>query len=352
MESNVNYTLVGLFVVLLTAVLIGIIVWMNADGGQYKRYRTYEVLMNESVSGLNRHARVKYRGVDVGQVSDISLLPEMPDKVRLLLELETITPLNQETSATLHTHGLTGLAYIELSGGDADSPPLEVAEGQVYPRLKTGQSFLVRLDTSLSNLLAQLQHISDKGDRLMGGMNRLADQANLLLSEQNRIAIAAILQHVEVISGTFAARHEDWDRSLRASADMLSNAAILSEDLRVALPELLEDGGAALAVLEETLFEYQIVAENADQLLDSSQPDLQRSLRAMAASSEILRATLAHTSRDVETFTAEALPQVREVLSNFQAILQPLRQLAENLQRQPNQLLFGKPMVAPGPGER
>ena len=73
MESKVNFTIVGLFTLTLVAALIAILLWLGTGGRYYKVYDTYYAYMNESVSGLNLNAPVKYRGVEVGNVRDISL---------------------------------------------------------------------------------------------------------------------------------------------------------------------------------------------------------------------------------------------------------------------------------------
>ena len=82
MESKVNYTAVGLFVVILSAALIGLGLWIGADISP-KDYRRYDAFFNESVSGLNANAPVKYRGVTVGRVSHIQLSPDNP-QLRLI----------------------------------------------------------------------------------------------------------------------------------------------------------------------------------------------------------------------------------------------------------------------------
>ncbi|MDP2786291.1 MAG: MCE family protein, partial [Sulfurimicrobium sp.] len=62
METKVNYTIVGLFVILLFAALVAGILWLSGGAQYRKTYDTYLAYMNESVSGLNLNAPVKYRG--------------------------------------------------------------------------------------------------------------------------------------------------------------------------------------------------------------------------------------------------------------------------------------------------
>ena len=64
----------------------------------------------------------------------IQLDPANPQRVRLLFAIERGTPIKQDTVAVLKTQGLTGIAYVELSGGAADSPPLVASGAGEYPR--------------------------------------------------------------------------------------------------------------------------------------------------------------------------------------------------------------------------
>jgi phospholipid/cholesterol/gamma-HCH transport system substrate-binding protein len=117
METKVNYAVVGAFVLLLGVALVGGVLWLASGGAFQKGYVLYTAVVQESVAGLNVNAPVKYRGVDVGVVRDIQLDPQNPEQVRLTLAMARGTPIKQDTVAVLKTQGLTGIAYMELSGG-------------------------------------------------------------------------------------------------------------------------------------------------------------------------------------------------------------------------------------------
>jgi ABC-type transport system involved in resistance to organic solvents, periplasmic component len=117
MEAKVNFTLVGLFVLVLAVGLIGGVLWFGSDKQFGKQYETYLVYEDESVSGLNLNAPVKYRGVDVGSVGKIELDADDSERVRLSLNIELGTPVKEDTVAVLRTQGLTGIAYVDLMGG-------------------------------------------------------------------------------------------------------------------------------------------------------------------------------------------------------------------------------------------
>ena len=100
--------------------LIAGVLWLASGGALQKKYDLYLAIEDESVAGLNLNAPVKFNGVDVGKVRDIQLDPANPERVRLMFAIERGTPIKEDTVAVLKTQGLTGIAYVELSGGARD----------------------------------------------------------------------------------------------------------------------------------------------------------------------------------------------------------------------------------------
>lgn len=190
MEYNANYTLVGLFVIILGTILLGVAIWLSA-GLESKTYDTYEVYMNEPVSGLNEQAPVKFNGVTVGLVKSIRLNRLNPQQVSLLLDIERDTPINTSTVATLLSQGITGVTYIGLSAKVAKAPPLKAKPGQHYPVIPSQASFLVQLDQTIRDVAASVKKVSN-------ALNRV-------LSPQNTEAFSQILHNTAVASKNFPA---------------------------------------------------------------------------------------------------------------------------------------------------
>ncbi len=113
MESKVNYTVVGIFVVLLTIAIIAAGFWL-ARGSQASVYHTYVTIMDESVSGLSEQAPVKFNGVSVGYVTSIALNYQNPQQVIVKMDIESGVPITTSTAATLLAQGITGITYVGL----------------------------------------------------------------------------------------------------------------------------------------------------------------------------------------------------------------------------------------------
>ena len=75
MYSKVNYTVVGVFVLLFGIGVVWFAFWLGKYGME-DEYYTYKLEMSDSVSGLSEDADVMLRGVDIGRVTKIQINPK------------------------------------------------------------------------------------------------------------------------------------------------------------------------------------------------------------------------------------------------------------------------------------
>ncbi|MFA6972100.1 MAG: MlaD family protein [Gallionella sp.] len=304
MEEKVNFTVVGIFVLLLGTAMIGGVLWLSSGKSYRTVYDTYQTYMKESVAGLNLNAPVRYRGVDVGRVQKITLAPGNVEQVQLTLGIEHDTPVKVDTVALLQTHGLTGLTFIELSAGSRDAPALKPLNDEKYPVIKAGPSLMTRLDTSVSALLTNL--------------NQSSENINALLDDDNRRAIKRTLADVEILSHTLAARQATIDSGLTNAARTLENTAHLTEEL----PQLA-----------------QRIQHSAD-AFDHMSSEVKRT----AISTRV-------TMDGTHQFTNETLPEIHQLVLELRDLTDSLRRISGEMEQNPGMLLHGKAAAKKGPGE-
>ncbi|MES2141721.1 MAG: MlaD family protein [Pseudomonadota bacterium] len=252
MESKINYTLVGAFVLILTVALIVFITWLSA-GFTTKNYNTYLVIMNESVAGITTNSTVKYNGVDVGSVKQISLCKSNPKQVRLLLQIEEHTPITAGTTATLNSQGLTGITYIALQGSDADHAPLKIEPGEKYPIIKSTPSLFIRLDTALRDLTINMNQITQDINGVLGGKNpeRFREILNNLNTTTNHLAaqsqqLDSILINTAKSTQLFPSLIDTLtQRTLPSTNEVLDNLTLMSDNL-LELSDSLKQNPAVL----------------------------------------------------------------------------------------------------------
>ena len=304
METKVNYAIVGAFVLLLGSVLIAGVLWLAAGGMAQKKYDPYLAVENESVAGLNLNAPVKYNGVDVGRVEEIRLDPENPVRVILQLAIERGTPIKTDTVAILKSQGLTGITYVELSGGTRDSPPLRITAGNKYPVIRTQPSLGARLENVLTSVLAKLDSTSNN--------------INAILSEENQTAFKNALADIAGVAHIIAQRRAAIDAGLTDTSRTLNNTAHASAQLDPAI-QRIERSAAAVEKMGNEV--------------------------ALAGK------TVNSIGADVKRFTAETIPELERLLGELSVLATSLRRLTEQTERNPSSLLFGRRSVPEGPGE-
>jgi len=292
MESKINYTIVGLFVVILTAAMLVFVYWLTKQSGQ-QDYDHYYVHLSESVAGLNTDAAVKYRGVDVGTVVRIRLNPDNPEEVQLLLSITRDTAVKTDTTASINFYGITGLAYIELQGLDKNAPLLRSTQDSI-PVISSRPSTFKRIDQSLSQL-------AEKSARTL-------DNFNLLLGDEN----------------------------LKNFEDLLIESKELAKDLRGQLSGIqkLVDNGVVM--------ESQ-VAEAAQQVSAASV-----SVKHIADS---LEKNTAGLSQEMSRGMRESFSSLNQLLSDLDILTGNLQATIQNIKTSPADLLFKQTQSRPGPGE-
>ncbi|MDB5857499.1 MAG: hypothetical protein JWQ76_1188, partial [Ramlibacter sp.] len=173
MENKAHALAAGIFVALLTVLVLGLAAWLTRDTGVRD---VYEISTRETVTGLQAQAPVRYRGVDVGKVSEVGFDPKQQGNVLLKLEIDREAPVTKDTYATLSYQGVTGLSFIQLSDDGKPAPRLKPDDAHP-PRIPLRPGILAKLEEKGEVILTQVADISTRVNKLLGDDNqkRIAD---------------------------------------------------------------------------------------------------------------------------------------------------------------------------------
>jgi phospholipid/cholesterol/gamma-HCH transport system substrate-binding protein len=293
MESKINYTLVGLFVVLLLAGLISFAYWLGKYGGQ-QEYNYYHVYMSESVAGLSNDSSVKYRGVNVGSVVHIGLNPKNSEQVELLLKIELNTPIKTDTTATLKSFGLTGLTYVELEGIGGPDTPLLTSSADQIPSIPARPSTFARIDESMGILTTKVALALDKFSQL--------------LSEQNLDNISSTLSEIKILAKDMREQKESFQ-------SLVDNGVIMEKRVTEAFKKI-EIASVSVTKMADSL------EKNSTTISRNMSQDLQQSM---------------------ESFN--------QLLSELDILARYLQRTTQSFEANPSDLLFKRSQPKPGPGE-
>jgi len=304
MENRSHALLAGLFTLSL-AVAAALALWWFS--GARDATHTYLLETRGSVTGLNREAQVRYRGIRAGKVRDIRPDPNDPAVLLVEIGLARQYVLTDRTVARLNQQGITGLAYVMLEEGEAGSgTPLPV-DGNARLAIRPGL-----FDTLGDRAVG----IAEQVDELAGRLNRLFDERNM----QN---LARMLDN------------------LAAASAGLQEVPQIAAALRVALSEAnLARLTQILAHLEKTAGETMPLAVEARALV-ATLDALARRVDAVLASAGAVGERLDH----------DTLPRVEALMADAHATARRLDRLLDMLNDAPQAVLFGPAPVPPGPGE-
>ena len=299
METKANYVLIGAFTLATAAFLLLFGLWA-AKYSSDRDWQEYRVVFTEPVTGLTEGSSVQYNGIAIGTVETLNLDPKDPRRVIALLKLKADTPVKVDTRAKLSITGLTGVPFIQLTGGSPGAQMLARGDRDEIPVIQAESS--------------ALQNIADTANRLVSRMDEV-------LSEENVKRIADTLQNIESMTGAIAGQRED----LRA---LIVNARQSSEQLARTLAttnkavedidrELVDKLPGLIAKLDGTLGKLDSAAGGADAILNEN------------------RAA-------IHSFATDGLSQLGPTLGELRSLVRDLRRISDRLQGSPARYILGR----------
>lgn len=306
METRANHVLIGIFTLTVLALLIAFSLWA-AKFASESSWNQYDVVFSEAVTGLGIGGAVQFNGISVGEVRKLQIDPKDPNKVLVRIRIKADTPIKVDTEAKLAFVGLTGITQIQLKSYNAGSAPLVPTEANPFPRIIAKESALSKLFNSTDDITTTATNV----------MLRL----NEAFSDQNIRNLGNTLDNLEKISGSIAAERQDIALIIRDARSVVAKldstlkstdsiARKLDEGVADRLPELITK-------LDKTLAQYEVLAQNANRLVDDNQDA-------------------------INNFSQQGLAQVGPAIAELRTLLKQLRHIAAELEQRPNALVTGK----------
>ena len=204
METKANFVLIGAVTVLGVLGLLGLLIWF-AKVEIDRQYAWYETLF-ESVSGLGMAADVRYNGLSVGKVIGLGLDVDDPSKVRVRIEVAADTPIKTDTVAQLNSQGVTGVAFVALTGGSPNAALLrDPNDPAAIPLIRSERSVVQALTEDAPDLVAEAV--------------AAIKEIRTFLGSENQTAVSNLLQNLESASGQLETALSDFSDISRTVAD-------------------------------------------------------------------------------------------------------------------------------------
>ena len=280
METKANYVAVGAFVLACVIGLVVTILWLA--GIQYSQeYAYYQAYFKGPVTGLGKGTITRYNGIEVGRITDLQFDPSDPQRVIVTMQVQPSLNIREDSVASIDSQGLTGGAFVEITGGTAKSPLLVAKEGQRYPVIRTKQSTFAQLQQSAPEVVAKL--------------NVAASRLNDLLNDNNRRAIAHILANLDETTQVIARRSADIDATIAHANETMAKLDDAANGIKPTLQQV-----------DLTVRKYGKVADDADAFING-----------------------------------DGLAQLSDLIGESRRLVTNLSEFSDQLNRTPTKLLFG-----------
>jgi len=299
-DRDARYAAVALFGLLAIVAAVAFVLWYSG-ASERRQYVRYEIYFDGSVSGLDRGSPVRYLGVDVGRVRNLSVDLLNPGRVKVLVEVDSRAPVSGATQARLGLLGLTGLLYIDLQKDPAGNPQRPLAKGKEYDVIPSRPGEIEAFLAKLPDLLA----------RAAG----LAERLEILLADDNLEAVSETLENMRVAS-------RDLPVVTREAASLAADLRRTSNEVSELAASLRGVADDAAPKLEETLVASRAAMEKLGHAADS--------LDRIVSGNE---ATLAQ-------FAGSGVGDLQQLIIDLQGTSDEVRALARSLRENPSALLI------------
>lgn len=340
MEQEHRYFRLGLFVILTVALLLAVL-FILGGRSLFQPTLTIETYFNESVAGLDIGSPVKYRGIPLGAVSDITSssvayeddLPVGQRRAYIVVRMKISTTrvqikqLKNEISdyvkrglrAQTQIAGITGQLYVSLDYAGPQIPPeLQFDWKPDYPYIPSAPSLTGEIIRNAQKFLASLN--AANVETLGKNLNTLAETLN---RKADKLDVADLSKEALALFIDARATVERIDR-------VIANAPIDDTVQRLAsasaqLDNLLADPG-----LKQTV-------DNASALTGR--------LRALAASASLDRIVknLDQTIQRIDALIGDNQYDVRVIVQELRSTAENLRTLSETAKQYPAGIFIGGP---------
>jgi len=237
---------------------IGIIISLTAIlvGNQLlKREDCYHTRFTDiSVAGLTEGSSVKFQGMNIGHVAEISIDPDNTSVVEIGVCLKPGVPIKEGTKAQLGNIGITGLKFLELKGGGTGK---NIPVGGEIPSEKsdwdeiTGKATVIaeKLESILNNLNVAIEGVKKEDiEKIFENVGNISTSVDDILKD-NRNNIKSIVAQA--------------DKLLKNVNSNMNNVSAITKNIK----NLTSPEGSltkTLNLMEETMQEVRTDYKEAD----------------------------------------------------------------------------------------
>lgn len=307
MDTKINFFKIGLFIVVFTALLLGVIFWLGKYGFEDKKFDKYSIYFKESISGLNIGSTVKYRGFQVGSVEEIKINPNNSEEIELNIIIQKGTPIKNDIYAVLGNLGITGLKYIELKGGSHNSELLKANESGIMV-IPSKTSMLASLEDSTADITSELVLV-------LGQIKKVLSDDNVKNFSQTMVNTKNSMMNIEEVSSYLKENQKLFDELFKNMSNFAKKGS-----------ESFETMSSSASTVKSSAAKFQLLSQKLLENLEDG-------------------------SFDIKELSQESFDKLNVVLDGLENTIEKSQKLIDNLNQSPSDIIFKHKDIKYGPGE-
>lgn len=301
-KNKGNAFFIGLFVILGSLILIGVIIWLGAT--QFLQEQTYYVTyFDTSVEGLSKGTSVKYQGVPCGRITQINVAPD-GRLIEVVMQIDSRIVINDSMRIKSELSGLAGGRFLQIF-----FPKPEIANitpeinfevpyrliksspsGFEEITLATQQVINNLLELDVYNISKGLVKFLDNSNKLISNKELYEIIRNLNESSKLLVSIAEKVDNSNVFSNTSTTSVLllETAQNLQNMVDSLNNQIImmdlpgLSQNITSKYDSLIFKTGSSISNIALRSESAIITAQETLEQLKLTNRNLQKTLRALS----------------------------------------------------------------------
>ena len=229
-----------------------------------------------SVNGVNEGSDVKYQGVRIGKVTKMNVNPEDLSSILVVIDLKKGFPVKKDMTARLQYAGITGMRFVEISGGKTESDVLE-----------PGGEILMG------------KGLGEKAEDIVVNVDSVVAAINELVKKENRDTISALLSNIENGTGVLSRVLGKREKHL---LNFFANIEQSTEELKKISQELNTFTQNLTSVTEKIQFEK--IVEDGSRMVNN-------------ISNRFSTEELGEVIRNFNTFVTTSTSSIKKIESSF-----------------------------------
>ena len=209
----------------------------------------------ESLSGLEQGAVVKFSGVPIGKIVKINYLPEDLSRVKVTMEIQQDFPMKTDMVATTGAMGITGLKYVELTGG-------------------SNEATLLKPGSEITTRISPFSAITGKAEAIVGKVELLLNHLEILSNPDSLKSLKITFDNVAAISSDVRLLVEDARPQVRSMSESTSSLLNKVDDIASKVDGIVTDVKTFTETMNKSITSHQI--DKTFTLLDSTIISLKR----------------------------------------------------------------------------